>query len=50
MGVAVKTAAQVGDPDQVTVHLAPPDFETDEKIGERDSLAEAHRLDATGAD
>ena len=26
------------------------DFETDEKTGERDSLAEAHRLDATGAD
>ena len=50
MGVAVKPAAQVGDPGQVTVHLAPPDFETDEKTGERDSLAEAHQLDASGVD
>jgi hypothetical protein len=50
VGVAVKTAAQVGDPGQVTVHLAPRDFETDEKTDVRDSLAEAHQLDATGVD
>jgi hypothetical protein len=50
VGVAVKTAAQVGDPDQVTVHLGLCDFEMDEKTDGRDSLAEAHQLDGNGVD
>jgi hypothetical protein len=46
VGVVAKMAGQVGDPDRATVHVEIPDFETDEKTGELDSLAAAHRLDA----